>query len=129
VAHGHHIFKGIFSPVSPARGAFMKAKQSIIVGHLHRASHHPEITADGEVISGNMGPGGSILVEKRMSDGEISIAGTLYEFAVTFTSADTESLPRTNLYYEARVTTSAGLNKTVSAGLFKAENTMIKDII
>jgi predicted phosphodiesterase len=51
VAHGHHIFKGIFSPVSPARGAFMKAKQSIIVGHLHRASHHPEITADGEVIS------------------------------------------------------------------------------
>lgn len=51
VAHGHHIFKGIFSPVSPARGAFMKAKQSIIVGHLHRASHHPEITADGDVIS------------------------------------------------------------------------------
>lgn len=51
VAHGHHIFKGIFSPVSPARGAFMKAKQSIIVGHLHRASHHVETTADGEVIS------------------------------------------------------------------------------
>lgn len=50
-AHGHHIFKGIFSPVSPARGAYMKAKQSIIVGHLHRASHNPEITADGEVIS------------------------------------------------------------------------------
>ena len=51
ISHGHHIFKGIFSPVSPARGAYMKAKQSIIVGHLHRASHHPEITLDGEVIS------------------------------------------------------------------------------
>lgn len=50
-AHGHHIFKGVFVPVSPARGAYMKAKQSMIVGHLHRASHHPEITADGEVIS------------------------------------------------------------------------------
>lgn len=50
-AHGHHIFKGVFVPVSPARGAFLRAKQSIIVGHLHRPSHHPEITADGEVIS------------------------------------------------------------------------------
>ena len=25
ISHGHHIFKGIFSPVSPARGAYMKA--------------------------------------------------------------------------------------------------------
>jgi len=51
ISHGHHIFKGIFSPVSPARGAYTKAKQSIIVGHLHRASHHPEIDLDGNVVS------------------------------------------------------------------------------
>jgi predicted phosphodiesterase len=51
ISHGHHIFKGIFSPVSPARGAYLKAKQSIIVGHLHRASHHPEIDLDGNVVS------------------------------------------------------------------------------
>jgi len=51
ISHGHHIFKGIFSPVSPARGAYMKAKQSIIVGHLHRASHHPEVNLDGDVVS------------------------------------------------------------------------------
>lgn len=51
ITHGHHIFKGIFSPVSPARGAYMKAKQSIIVGHLHRASHHPEIDLDGNTVS------------------------------------------------------------------------------
>jgi len=51
ITHGHHIFKGIFSPVSPARGAYMKAKQSVIVGHLHRASHHPEIDLDGNVVS------------------------------------------------------------------------------
>lgn len=51
ITHGHHIFKGVFSPVSPARGAYMRAKQSLIVGHLHRASHHPEINLDGEVVS------------------------------------------------------------------------------
>lgn len=51
ISHGHHIFKGIFSPVSPARGAYMKAKQSIIVGHLHRSSHHPEVDLDGNVVS------------------------------------------------------------------------------
>lgn len=51
ISHGHHIFKGIFSPVSPARGAYMKAKQSLIVGHLHRASHHPEVDLDNNVVS------------------------------------------------------------------------------
>lgn len=50
VTHGHHIFKGIFSPVSPARGAFMRAKKSILVGHLHRSSKHSEIDIDGKVI-------------------------------------------------------------------------------
>ncbi|GAC1414702.1 MAG: hypothetical protein NVSMB66_7790 [Candidatus Doudnabacteria bacterium] len=51
ITHGHHIFKGIFVPVSPARGAFMRAKQSVIVGHLHRASHHVETDLDGNTIS------------------------------------------------------------------------------
>lgn len=51
ITHGHHIFKGIFSPVSPARGAYMKAKQSVIVGHLHRSSHHPEVDLDGNTVS------------------------------------------------------------------------------
>ena len=51
ITHGHHIFKGIFSPVSPARGAYMKAKQSVIVGHLHRASQNSEMDLDGNVVS------------------------------------------------------------------------------
>lgn len=51
ITHGHHIFKGVFSPVNPSRGAFLRAKQSLIVGHLHRASHHPEVDLDGKVIS------------------------------------------------------------------------------
>ena len=50
ITHGHHIFKGVFTPVNPARGAFLRAKQSVIVGHLHRASYHPEIDLDGNVI-------------------------------------------------------------------------------
>lgn len=51
ITHGHHIFKGVFVPVSPARGAYMRAKQSLITGHLHRASHHPEVDLDGNIIS------------------------------------------------------------------------------
>lgn len=49
ITHGHHIFKGIFTPVSPARGAYMKAKQSVIVGHLHRSSHHVESDMEGNL--------------------------------------------------------------------------------
>ena len=40
VAHGHHIVKGIFAPVSPARGVQMKTFQSTIIGHLHKSSEH-----------------------------------------------------------------------------------------
>lgn len=49
ITHGHHIFKGIFTPASPARGAFNKAKQSVIVGHLHRSSEHPEVDLEGNM--------------------------------------------------------------------------------
>lgn len=51
ITHGHHIFKGVFTPINPSRGAFLRAKQSVIVGHLHRASHHPEVDLDGKIIS------------------------------------------------------------------------------
>ena len=52
ITHGHHIFKGIFggASVHPSRGAFLKAKQSVIVGHLHRVSQHVETDLDGKVI-------------------------------------------------------------------------------
>lgn len=49
ITHGHHIFKGIFTPVSPARGAYTKAKQSVIVGHLHRPSHHVESDMESNI--------------------------------------------------------------------------------
>lgn len=86
------------------------------------------IVADGEIIGGNTYPGGTVLIEKRLSDGEILIAGTGWQYVVDLSDTETAALPRTNLYYETQVTNSAGLKKTVSAGIFKAENTMIKDI-
>ncbi len=40
--HGHEIGKGIFSPVNPARGAFLRTNHTVIIGHLHRSSSHAE---------------------------------------------------------------------------------------
>jgi predicted phosphodiesterase len=51
IAHGHHIMKGFFSPVNSARGAWMKAKQSVLIGHVHKVSQHPEVDLDGNVFS------------------------------------------------------------------------------
>jgi predicted phosphodiesterase len=47
VMHGHEFFKGFAPPVNPARGAYLKAKQSVIVGHHHRTSEHTETALDG----------------------------------------------------------------------------------
>lgn len=48
VAHGHHIVKGIFAPVSPARGVQMKTFQSTIIGHLHKSSEHLWTNMEGK---------------------------------------------------------------------------------
>lgn len=42
VLHGHEIGKGIFSPVNPARGAFLRTNHTVLIGHLHRSSSHAE---------------------------------------------------------------------------------------
>lgn len=86
------------------------------------------IVASGVTIGGNIGPGGAVLIEKRLSDGDIIIAGSGFQFAIAIAGADTEDFTNTNSYYELRLTTSTGLNKTISAGLFISQNTMIKDI-
>ena len=49
ILHGHEWFGGFAPPVNPARGLFLKAKQSCIVGHHHRTSEHTEKTLGGEV--------------------------------------------------------------------------------
>lgn len=49
ILHGHEWFGGFAPPVNPARGLFLKAKESCIVGHHHRTSEHTEKTLSGEV--------------------------------------------------------------------------------
>jgi predicted phosphodiesterase len=49
ILHGHEWFGGFAPPVNPARGLFMKAKESCVVGHHHRTSEHTEKSLSGEV--------------------------------------------------------------------------------
>jgi predicted phosphodiesterase len=50
ITHGHLLIKGFFAPVSPARGAFLKAKASILIGHTHKVSTHTETTISNKMI-------------------------------------------------------------------------------
>ena len=49
--HGHTLVKGVFSPVNPARGVFLRAKASTIIGHCHQSSKHTESNLKGQIIS------------------------------------------------------------------------------
>lgn len=42
VFHGHELGRSIFSPVNPARGAFLRAHHTILVGHSHQTSGHAD---------------------------------------------------------------------------------------
>lgn len=42
ILHGHEFAKGFSAPVNPARGAFLKTLHTVLIGHLHRSSTHPE---------------------------------------------------------------------------------------
>lgn len=42
VLHGHELGRGISSPVNPARGAFLRAHHTILVGHSHQTSGHAD---------------------------------------------------------------------------------------
>jgi hypothetical protein len=50
IAHGHHIVKGIFAPINPARGVFTKTNASTMINHVHKTSYHPEPTMSGGLI-------------------------------------------------------------------------------
>jgi len=42
ILHGHELGRGISSPVNPARGAFLRAHHTILVGHSHQTSGHAD---------------------------------------------------------------------------------------
>lgn len=50
ILHGHEAY-GTVSPVNPARGIFLKAMQSVIVGHHHRTSEHSGKNIGGDFIT------------------------------------------------------------------------------
>jgi predicted phosphodiesterase len=47
VIHGHELPHGISAPVNAARGVFLRAKASTLVGHHHQVSEHSEGDLDG----------------------------------------------------------------------------------
>ena len=51
VTHGHLLIKGIFAPVNPARGAFLRAKDNVLISHVHNASTHTEKTIKDKIIA------------------------------------------------------------------------------
>ena len=51
ICHGHELAKGFIAPVNPARGAFLRVKDSMVVNHYHKTSAHPERSGvDGKLI-------------------------------------------------------------------------------
>lgn len=51
VVHGHELPRGIGSLVNPARGLYMKAKESALCGHHHQTSEHTEKSINGKIVS------------------------------------------------------------------------------
>ena len=42
ILHGHELGKSIFSPVNPARGAYLRTHHRVLVGHSHQTSSHTD---------------------------------------------------------------------------------------
>lgn len=51
IAHGDKWQNGIFSPVNPARGLYMKLKKSALMSHVHNTSQHTEKDVSGGMTS------------------------------------------------------------------------------
>lgn len=49
--HGHEFGHSVFSPVNPARGLYMRAKESSLIGHHHQTSEHTEKSLSGDVVT------------------------------------------------------------------------------
>lgn len=48
IVHGHTIFRGVTSPVSPARTVFMKMKHTCVASHCHKKSEYTWTDMKGE---------------------------------------------------------------------------------
>ncbi len=73
--------------------------------------------------------GGTVRIDKRMSDGDVYVSTNGYQIYFNLTSSDTASLVRVSNYFELQVTTSDGLKKTILHGIFRSDDTMIRGIV
>lgn len=48
--HGHTIVRGVFAPVNAARGAYLRAKHNLLIGHTHSVSTHAEKDLGGRSV-------------------------------------------------------------------------------
>jgi hypothetical protein len=71
-------------------------------------------------------PDGTLQFTKTLSDGDIILHGNDYQFSFWIDAADMISVRLG--YHECEVTNSAGRKRTVSAGLYRHENTYIGSI-
>lgn len=78
--------------------------------------------SEGQVVGGNMWPGGPVLISKVLGSGVVKSAN-LYEAVVSIAGADTSDLFGTNMYYELKVT-RGGKTTTRSAGLLYVPDTI-----
>lgn len=46
--HGHTIVRGVFAPVNAARGAYIRSKSNLLIGHTHQVSMHSEKDINGK---------------------------------------------------------------------------------
>lgn len=46
--HGHTIVRGVFAPVNAARGAYIRSKHNLLIGHTHQVSMHSEKDITGK---------------------------------------------------------------------------------
>jgi predicted phosphodiesterase len=47
--HGHTVVRGVFAPVNAARGAYIRSKHNLLIGHTHQVSMHSEKDITGKV--------------------------------------------------------------------------------
>jgi predicted phosphodiesterase len=51
ILHGHEFNQSAYSPVNPARGAFLRAKNNVLIAHHHKPSEHVETDIRDKVTS------------------------------------------------------------------------------
>jgi len=51
IFHGHELPKGLTNSVNPARGAFLRTRDSVMIGHHHQSSSHVEYSWKKEPVN------------------------------------------------------------------------------